>query len=66
MPKIEENFKIKKRKILFQKTRDDEIKIIENINGRISRLVWIKKLDDILPDCFKRGNVINDINGCRV
>jgi len=41
-------------------------KIIENINGRISKLVWRKKLDNILPGDLKGGGVIIDINGFRL
>ncbi|MBA7625696.1 hypothetical protein ES703_33128 [subsurface metagenome] len=37
-------------------------KIIESINGRISKLVWRKKLDNILPGGLKGDDVIIDIN----
>ena len=41
-------------------------KIIENINGRISKFVWRKKLDNILPGGLKGGDVIIDINRFRL
>ena len=41
-------------------------KIIENINGRISKFVWREKLDNILPGGLKGGDVIIDINRFRL